>query len=68
MSPSGPHRYILQRRAVVVAIGVEADMTLWAEFDDLVAIDPSRKSEFIQVRSDGLSCVLAARHRENLKS
>jgi len=47
---------------------VEADMTSWAEFDDLVAIDPSRKSEFIQVRSDGLSCVLAARHRENLKS
>ena len=43
-------------------------MTSWAEFDDLVAIDPSRKSEFIQVRSDGLSCVLAARHRENLKS
>jgi hypothetical protein len=29
------HRYILQRRAVVVAIRVEADISWLAEFDDL---------------------------------
>jgi hypothetical protein len=29
---------------VVVAIGAEADMTSWAEFDDLVATDPKATS------------------------
>ena len=33
-------RYILQRRAVVVAIGVEADLSWLAEFNDLVENDP----------------------------
>jgi hypothetical protein len=32
----------LQRRAVVVAIGVEADISCLAEFDDLVENDPGR--------------------------
>jgi hypothetical protein len=35
-------RDMLQRRAAVVAIGVEADISSWAEFDDLVENDPER--------------------------
>jgi hypothetical protein len=49
-TPNGPRRllsalrYILQRRAVVVAIGIGADISWLAEFDDLVENDPSATS------------------------
>ena len=40
MSPELARRDILRRRAILVAFGVEADISSWDEFDDLVEDDP----------------------------
>jgi hypothetical protein len=51
MSPEVAHRDILRRRAVLVAFGIEADISSWAEFDDLSKMTQMRHQASFELRA-----------------